>query len=347
MKSIAFLFLSLTPLSLQAVAQETPKPAPELQKYAPLIGHWQGSGTAKMGGPEAEASDWESHSTYSWALGDFFVQEDTVVRFEDMPEPLVMRSYLGWDGENERYVSVGVDNDGTVGLNPIEFLPDGTIVQMMYRVHMGQGYLERYSSKVTGDSMTFAIDMMSGAGPAMDGVRGSMKRVDERAPMALDASSFTAEPGEEILRLAKTAGTWDVKATMVMMPGMPKMDVIGVDVVKPLFDGTIVHVHTAGEAVGMPEKYVGELFYGYDEASKGIRAVYVSNMGEIGAMDGAFSADGKQFILTAAMRYMGQPCVSRMMMQLDANGAPTGAIGHCMLGASEPYENWNATYTRR
>lgn len=331
-----------------AAAQEThemPKPAPELQKFAPLIGNWQGSGTAQMG--PGEATKWESHSTYAWALDNFFVQEDTIVRFAGMPKPLVIRSYLGWDGENKRYVAIGADNDGHVAVNRVEIQDDGSVVTLADKFQQGQTYLERYTSKVDGNNMTFAIDMVTTTGPSAQAVKGTMTRTDKPVKMALDASAFTSAAAAPMLQLGKTAGTYAVVASMVMMPGAPPMKITGQDEVKTLFDGTIVHVHTTGTAEGMPGQYVGELFYGFDERDNCIRAVYISNMGEVGQMNCTFSKDGKTFILTSALRYQGQLSVQRMTMDLGADGTITKAIGHNIVGAAAPYESWNATYTKK
>ncbi|HEX5051343.1 MAG TPA: DUF1579 family protein [Planctomycetota bacterium] len=324
-------------------AQETPKPAPKLAKLQPLIGSWHGTGTAQMG--PGEPSKWESQSTYAWALGNFFVQEDTVVTFADMGKPLVMRSYLGWDAENRSYVSVGVDNDGTVGVHRIELLGDGSMVQMMESFHEGQTYFERYTNRIDGDSMTFAIDMMGAQGPAAQGVQGTMKRTDKAVAIARNAGAFTATPAPAITKLARIAGTYAVEAKMLMMPGAPPMNITGQDVVEKLFDGTVVHVHSTGKAEGHPADYVGEAFYGFDQKLGCIRAVFVSSMGEVGDMTGAFTDGG--FVLTGAQRYMGQPCVQRMVTELGADGAPTKAIGHVLLGTSAPCECWNATYTKK
>lgn len=331
--------------TLLAQEPEVPKPAPELQKFAPLIGNWQGSGTAEMA--PGQTSQWQSRSTYAWALDNFYVQEDTTVTFADMAKPLVMRSYLGWDAENQHYVAIGVDNDGTVGKARIDIQPDGTMVRMVESFHEGQHYLERYTSKVDGDQASFAIDIMPAMGPSATMVKGTMKRSDKPASMAMNAGAFTATPAPAIAQLAKSAGTFDVTAKMIMMPGMPAMNITGQDVVKPLFDGTIVHVHTTGTAEGSPEQYVGELFYGFDQQHGCVRAVFVSNMGEIGEMTGHFTDDNQSFILTAAAQYMGQPSVQRMVMECNADGSPKKAVGHTMIGTAPPYESWTATYTRK
>jgi len=337
--------LPLLALPGLAVAQEIPKPAPQLQKLAPLIGSWHGTGTAQMG--PGEPSKWESDHTYAWALGNFFVQEDTVVRFEGMPKPLVMRSYHGWDGENNRFVTVGADNDGSAKVNGLQFMEDGSMVQFVESYHEGQTYFERYTTKVDGDSMTFAIDMIGLVGPAAQAVKGTMKRTDKQTPAALDASAFTATAPAAIRQLGKTAGTYSVKASMIMMPGTPPMKITGQDEVQTLFDGNIVHVHTTGTAEGSPEQYVGEVFYGFDHRQGCISAVYVSNMGEVGEMTGHFTPDNKSLILTSALQYMGQPCVQRMMMELGDDGTPTKAIGNTIVGTAAPYESWNATYTKK
>ncbi len=325
-------------------AQDTPKPAPELQKLAPLIGSWQGSGTAVMG--PGEPSKWESSSTYSWALGNFFVQEDTTVRFSGMPNALVMRSYLGWDAQNERYVAVVADNDGDVSVDRVELAADGSIVQLDHGFHDGHGFTERYTTKVDGDSMQFSIALLMAEGTPMEAAKGTMRRVDEAAPAAMDASSFTAAPNPAIVQLGKSAGTYAVKATMVMMPGTPAMNISGKDVVTRLFGGTLVHVHTTGTAEGMPDAYEGQLFYGWDAERSCIKAVMVSNMGEVAEMYGKLTPDHQQFVLASTAEYMGQLCSQRTIMDFDPDGAVVKAVGHCLMGTAAPFESWNATYTK-
>lgn len=327
------------------IAQETPQPSPELQKLQPLIGSWRGSGTAQMG--PGEPSKWQSHNTYSWALDKFVVQEDAIVSFEGLPNPLVMRNYIGWDNEHQHFVQAGVDNDGHVAINRFEVVDDATFASLVESFQGGQTFFERHTVSITGEQMTFALDMMGAGLPPMRGAEGTMQRTDEPVSLTKHASPFTAVPGPMIRRLAKTAGTFAVKATMVMMPGMPAMNITGQDEVQVWFDGAIVHVHTTGTAEGSPEQYVGELFYGHDARHDCLSAVFVSNMGEIGLMSGTFAPDDKTLILTSAQRYMGQPTVQRMLMHLDANGAPTSAVGHTIVGTAPPYESWNATYTRK
>ena len=332
-------------VALAAPAQDLPGPAPELQKLAPLIGHWQGSGTARMG--PGEPTTWESHSTYAWVLGDFFVQEDTVVRFRGMPEPLVMRAYLGWDPAKRTFVSAGADNGGHVRVNRMEIPEDEAFVTLVQRVHDGQLVCERFTSRVRGDTAEFSIDAMSGAAPAMRVVEGTMKRVDEPAPTSLEAGAFMAAPGPELRQLARSVGTYDVHAKMVMTPGVPAMTITGVDEIASHFGGNVVHVHTTGVAEGHPGQYVGEVFYGFDAGRDGVVALYVSNMGEVGEMSGVFAADHRQFILTSSSPWMGQSLAQRMVMHLDADGAPERTVGHYLLGAEAPFESWSATYTKR
>ena len=329
-----------------AAAQEIPVPTPaeELQKLAPLIGNWHGTGTAMMGpgGP----SSWEAQSTYAWSLDKFFVQEDTVVRFADMAKPLVFRVYYGWDAENKHYVVVAIDNDGNVGVRRLDILGDGTMVQMKQTFHEGQTFLERDSTKVTGNQMELTLDALAAVGPSTRVVDGKMTRTDKAQPMAMDASAFTAGPAPQIVQLGKTAGTYTVQGSMVMMPGAPAMKITGQDQVTALFDGTIVHVHTTGTADGLPGGYVGELFYGFDARRGCIRAVFVCNTGEVGDMEGRFTPDGKNFVLTSAQTFMGQPCAQSMVLDLGADGAVTHSVGHMLLGTGAPFESWNTTYTR-
>lgn len=331
------------PLARPAIAQEAPPgPAAELQKFAGLIGHWQGTGTANMG---PTPSKWRSQSTYAWSLGKHFVQEDSRITFEDMPQPMVFRQYYGWDRENQRYVAVVVNNGGEAMLNEIEMLADGTMLQFSPHSQAGTSYVERSRTRVGGDEIHFSVDLLLPEGASMAVVDGKMKRVARLEPLAEDASAFNATPNPAMTKLARMAGTYDVKGQMVMMPGTPPTKISGTDTMTPQFGGTILHTRTIGHAEGMDEEYEAHNFFAWDANRDRIVSVFVSNMGEVGTMD-AHLNEGL-LISTAAATYMGQPCAQRYVLELDADGAPKKGTGHCLIGAVSPYESFSATYTRK
>lgn len=332
------------PLASFASAQEAPPaPAAELEKLASMVGHWQGSGTANMG---PQPSKWQSQTTCAWSLGNHFLQEDTRVTFEGMPQPLVFRAYLGWDRENSRYVSVSVNNEGEASINRVERLPDGTLLQFSPHHKDGMTYIERSRSRADGDEMNFSIDLLTPDGPSMEVVRGTMKKVARLEPMPQDASAFNVKPHEQISKLARMTGTYAVEGSMVMMPGTPPMKISGIDTVAPLFDGTIVHARTIGHAEGQDAEYEAHNFFAWDAIRECIVSAFVSNMGEVGTMDNHLSEDGKALISTTAATYMGQPCSQRYVLELDAKGAMAKATGHCLIGTTPPYESFKATYRK-
>ena len=99
---------------------EPPGPAPELKRFERLIGHYTGKGTATMEHGKAPI-DWTCKSTYAWTLGNHFVSVDSIVDFGSAMPPLAFRELLGWDREGQRYVAIGVSNEGEGFLNEIVF----------------------------------------------------------------------------------------------------------------------------------------------------------------------------------------------------------------------------------
>ena len=326
-------------------AQEAPTPAPELKQLQPLIGSWQGTGTAVFD-PSAGPVKWTSHSTYRWALKDFVVEEDTVVEFEGMPQPMVLRQYRGWDPEQKRFFGIMISNDGVAKRGDFLIAPDGTMVLMLDQNQQGMSYVERMSSKIEGDKMTFWIDMMAALGPAQELVRGTLERTDKEYVIAKDATAFMAGPGEQMHKLARMTGVYDIQAKVAMSPEMV-MDVKATDHVTTMFSGQVLHVATKGFAEGDPNPYEAHGFFCWDAANECYSSVFVSNMGEVGQMASRFSADGKSLVSTSAAPVMGELSVQRHVMHLDDQGRPTKGTGEFITGTGEPFEAFNGTYKRK
>jgi len=339
------LFASLVSLSPLALAQEAPPgPAPELQKFAPLIGNWHGTG--KMSEPSGVETAWTARGTYRWCLDGHFVREDFMVAFEGMPAPMVMHGYLGWDRETKQYVQVRIDSGGRVQRSRLVVGNDGSIMNLGVQLQGGTLYAERALLTVKGDTLTHALDMLMAKGPSMQIVDGKFTRGGEAFDGAFDTAPFLATANEAIRKLGRSAGAFDTAGAVTMAPGQAPMQIHGVDTFRAAFGGTVLHGHTEGAAEGMPGKYVGEVFWGFDEAMDCLLAVYVSNLGEVMTMEGRWSADG-QLIATSNGVWMGQPMVQRMLMQFDASGAPVSAVSHSILGTGAPYESFRATYAKK
>jgi hypothetical protein len=326
-------------------AQEIPVPAPELKKLQPLVGNWTGKG--KMTEPTGDTTAWTANGTYAWALDGHFVREDFSIRFEGMDAPMVMRGYIGWDGERKRYVSTSINSAGEVALNEFSLEADGSMVQLSLQQHPGTRFAQRSSFKVAGDTMTHTVDILMPAGPSLALVDGTFTRGGSGFAGAFDGPTFLgAKPHESIVRLARSAGAYYVEGTMTTMPGQPAMKIHGVDTFRPVFGGTVFFGTTAGEAVGMPGKYSAEVYWGHHPARGCIVGVYVSNMGEVMEMDSRWSEDGK-LVTTSASTMKGQPAVQRMLLEFDANGLPKTVTSHSIIGTAAPFESFRAIYAKK
>ncbi|MEO6593866.1 MAG: DUF1579 family protein [Planctomycetota bacterium] len=339
-------FAALLVMPVVFAQEGPPSPAPELQKLAPLIGNWAGTGSATFG-PGAPPTAWHARGTYRWCLDKHFVQEDFEITFEGLAAPLVFRAYFGWDRENQRYVNAAISNEGKAQLVEMKFLPDGTMVQVSLQSQEGMPYAERWRLKVEGDKLMHSIDLLMPEGPSMSIVDGHFKRVDAEYAGAFDTKVFEgAVADESIKKLTRSAGVYATQGTMVMAPGQPSMKISGTDTFRSVFGGTVFHGHTVGTAEGMPGEYHGEVFWAHDPMRRCIVGIYVSNMGEVMSMDAWFTADGK-LISTSAGLMQGQPTVQSMVMEFDAKGVPTSAVGHAIIGTAAPFENFRANYTKK
>lgn len=334
--------LMLAP-ALPAQDEGFPAPAPELAKLKDFAGHWQGTGTATMG-PGAPPTKWTSHTTYRWVMGDHWLLEDTWIEFEGLPTPMAFRGYLGWDRENQRHVSLMVTNTGEAGLHQMDFLPDGTVLQMMRMVRDGVPMVERSRSTFDGKTVKFAIDMLLPEGPSTEMVSGTMHRVDKPHPHAVEATAAMAPPAAAMQKLMTMAGTYTMTGQVTMAPGVPPLKIQGTDVVTPIYGGTILMAHTTGRAEGSPAAYESAGFHAWDAAANRYRVLFVDNMGSVGTMESWFGADDKSLLSVAATTQGGQPVAMRYVTELDDAGRIARGFGHALMGSAAPYESFRGEY---
>ncbi|MCC7395504.1 MAG: DUF1579 family protein [Planctomycetes bacterium] len=325
--------------------EEVPGPAAELKALAGLVGNWSGSG--KMVEPNA-TTNWTAAGTYGWVMDGHFLREDFMITFEGMPEPMVFRAYMGWDREEQRYVNVVIANSGEVKLNAMKVMPDGSILQLMLQDQQGTPYVERAVFKVEGDTMLHSIAVLMPEGPSLDLVDGKFTRGGKGFAGGAESKAFQgAAPHADVQRLARMAGVYDVKGTMLMAPGAPEMKITGTDTYTMLFGGTILHAHTDGVAEGMPGKYAADSFFGWDPVRRRLVNVFIDNMGSVGSMDNWLAADGKSMTSISATLLQGQPTAMRYLAHFDDNGAMRRMVGHTIMGTNEPMQSFTADYTKK
>ncbi|HEB52632.1 MAG TPA: DUF1579 domain-containing protein [bacterium] len=340
-------FVAFAAVAAQPVcAQDMPdmRPAAELAKLKPFVGNWQGRGT--MDDPSGESMSWRAHGTYRWVLNDHFLREDFVIEFDGMPVPMVFRSYIGWDRENGRYVAAVCSNEGIARLNEVQ-LGDGGAMTVMMRGHeAGSPYFERHCSSVEGDEMSLTIDLLMVEGDAVRVIDSKLMRCDDAYDGDTDAKGWMgATPDENLVRLAKANGLYDVKGSVVMMPGQPPMNIHGTDLYESWFGGNVCHGQTNGFADGAPDEYVAHSFWSWDAHRRCLVTVFVSNMGEIGEMEARWV--GEQLVSTTATVQMGMPLAQRFVMTCAADGHWRTGIGHSLMGAIDPFVSFKATYEKK
>lgn len=327
-------------------AQGAPSPAPELKALVPLHGNWQGTGTATFA-PGAPPAKWEARGTYKLSHGGHFVQEDFEIVFDGMPAPMLIRAYLGWDHENARYVSLVANNSGEVRLSTLAVMPDGTLLQVQMQSQEGMPCAERSLIKVDDKTMRHSIEMLLPGGASLTVIDSTFTREGGGYECAFDAPMFGGKKANaDLKRLCKSAGTYQVEGSMVMMPGMPETKIRGTDTGRACWQNSVLHIETVGTAEGMPGEYRGDVFWGRDPVRDCMVGVYVSNFGEVMTMDAQWAKDGK-LVATTATKLMGEPSLQRTTMEFDADGHSTKAWSHALIGTNPPLQTFTATYTKK
>lgn len=318
-------------------------PAKELAKFEPLIGNWSGGG--KMMEPGGASTNWTAQSTYQWALNKHFVQEDFIIKFEGMDAPMTFRNYLGWDRENQRYVSAMASNQGVCRLTDISFLADGSMMQMIIHRLEGVPYIERARSKVTDDSMSMHIEVMMQEGASVTMIDSTLKRSEDAIECDWGEDAWMGmTPNDHMKKLRVIRGQYEVKGEMVMAPGAPAMKITGSDRFMMIWDGNVMHGKTLGFSDDSPEVYESHAFWAWDEGRKCVSTVFVDSMGQIGQMDVRWVED--KLVSTSSALQMGMPTTQRFVLTLDRKGNLKSGVGHTCMGTVDPFVSFKANYVR-
>lgn len=339
------LLLAGAPALLAQESEWAPKPPAELQKLAPMVGTWEGSGTYRMA-PDAPEAKWTSISSFEWVLGGHWMREDAAIQLADVPTKLCMTTFYGWDAELQRYVSVGISNTGDAELHEVHF-QDGALVTVSTGLEMGAPKLERWVSTYKDGTSQVEGHAATGTGALFTHVKGASKRTSEKPTKVerVDAPlmpELAGKGGKEHARLLAAAGDYSFTGWMVM-PGMPdKMEIAGRESLHPIYGGTALEFRTESEPAGMYEAYAWMV---WNEREKCYDFVMVNSMGQSGQQ--RCHLIGNACVYTSAMTYMGEPSVSRAILTIREDGSFGDFDSHSIAGTSAPVHNFHARYSRK
>lgn len=332
------------------------KPAPQLKKLAPMVGHWTGKGTATMAPGQPDMS-WTSTSQARWVLDGHFIQDDVEIRFPGMPSALKMRSYYGWDRENECYVAIGMGNTGTVEVAKMHWTDDHTTVTASSKMENGVLTVDRWVTKVESDKVSFSGTRLLGSDSPFVHVQGVNVRSEQGS--TIDAAATDASAGgvnmfagafvaEQMPKLEGMVGKYTFQGSMIMAPGTPEMKISGKETVAMGFDNSVLVMHTIGDpVVGMGDHtYEAYAFMAYDETRQCYLAASVTNMGEVHHSEWRLH-DEDTMIGTMAGKMQGKYTVARTTLELDDSGAMTKIISESMAGADKPVVAFRGTYAKQ
>lgn len=148
-----------------------PKPGPEVQKLAFLVGDWVHEETFHPG-PTGPGGPGKGRSKSAWALGDHHLY--TIYTTNSPMGKLEARGFLGWDGEKKAYRLSWFDNMGSATVFVGDFDAQGALVLSSEYTYQGQPVKERLTITKSADGkVTFSSAMPGPDGawkPMMDSV---------------------------------------------------------------------------------------------------------------------------------------------------------------------------------
>ena len=322
MKGTVLLLVAVLTLGPVVLAQEgPPSPASELVKFKPMIGSWEGSGTATMGPPGTPASPWTSKSTCRWILDGHFIQEEVRVDIQGQEKPLLFKSFYGWDREKKQFVVHGVGNEGLVKSGGAFWIDANTLVSTKSGTQDGLPKMSRTITKFSGDTCSFTIEYMQGANPAQVAVQGTLKRADASYSMSSEEAAIGLQPASDMMKkIHGMVGKYTMKGEMIPAPGAPAMAISSRESCQPLFGGTVLVFHIQGDPTETGYKYESWGFLAHDPEKNCYQEVWVNNMGETGTIDCRWSGE-HQLVFTSANTQFGEPGVQRGTLELSETGA--------------------------
>jgi len=326
-----------------------PRPPKELEKFSPLIGYWEGSGTVSHG-PGVPPGKWTSTSHVRKVLDGHFLREDMRVDFEGemFNAPLQFITFLGYDAQKQRFMSYTLSNMNSAESTEITWEDDHTMVSTATNFYQGKPVASRWVTKVEGDKLSYLSHEVHGSGEPYQHVKGTAKRVKNKPEARiLDAShAFMTKPDPEMEKLKGLAGTYRFKGEMLMMPGMPMMGISGTTTGEFIFGGTALLTLVDGDPV-QGHAYKGWHVLIWDARDKHYVSMSLNNVGEAGLEIGSPASKTELVFTCTHPWYGGIPCVRSGVMELADDGAPLSYVAHGIIGTHKPLKTFEITYSKQ
>lgn len=349
-------FAAVSLIATQAWAQFDAKPAPELEKYAPMLGSWSGEGSVYME-QDSDPMPWSGKVRFQKALKDFVIREDLTIDVGGGMK-ISMLNFHVWDKTEDQFKWMGTSSQGGVHSGPVDWVSKKKMVTMttMRMPNQMTGaierVLERWTTTVNADGTEYEVlsERAVDDGPWFKHVTGTFKKSKTDVGV-VDANTKAMAPApEQMSVLAKMRGHYDVEGTMSWAPGADaSMPIKGHERMDMIFDGQVLSMRTVGEpGAGMPAdlQYEGLAYTSWDPIDKCYVTMYVSNMGEFGTHKMYPTKDNSFVILWNGVEN-GTPTVKRSILHCNADGQATKIVTDQMNGASKPFCAFSATYKIR
>lgn len=350
--AFSVLALFINPLAAQMGAP----PSPELAKFDRILGSWKGEGSVFMAAGQDAGMPWTGTSRFTKVLNGYFIREDTTIDLGG-GQQIAMLAFYGWDERLKNFVQYSTSSMGGTYVAPLDWVSANKFVAMnsMRAMNPMTGKVERAVERWAttfgeGDKSYEILGEKAVDGDAwFHHVTGKFTKSAEDVS-AVDANAKAMmPPAEEMQRLEKMRGLYDVKGSMRWGPGEDEaMPIKGTERMDMIFGGQVLSMRTIGEPAGdMPAdaQYEGLSYIGWDAVDKSYSLIMVSNMGEMAHLK--MYASDNDYVMIHTSVEGGIPMVKRSVLHCDDNGKATKVVTDQMNGSSPAFVSFEATYKIR
>ncbi|MCP3917391.1 MAG: DUF1579 domain-containing protein [bacterium] len=341
---------AVSALALPAFAQE---PAKELEQFAPMLGHWEGSGDYLRSPGDEKPIAWTMRSHSERILDGHGVLESVTIHFGSSPTPFEAYNLYSWDPTRKQFVEFSVGANGATSFNEAYWVGPGALLSTRAAIVDGEPKIERALMRFDGDEMS--VEMAHGVRdqPFFTYLTGALKRAepDEQEEGESDAERKPVEAAStrdvlkgEMAKLSGLVGKWKLAGKMYMAPETDGLPITAVETVQPALGGAVLHAEIVGDP--MPDGFVFEshVYIIWNQVTNRYDQFQIDNRGSAGLEHGDWV--GKDLVVSSASRQQGVPAMFRAVLELDKNGGMKQTKLTAMMGSSAPMLMFEATFER-
>jgi hypothetical protein len=332
---------------VEAAAQGMPKPAPELKKLVHMIGSWTGKGDSYEG-PGKPSMPWTAEMDFRWGYDGHWVVENSRIIFGGDQPDLHFRAFWGWDRENKRYVTLGMNNMGEIIQSEFRLKEDGTLIWINDRMQMGQRHVSRSIAQFGKEKGAFRMYEAVDDEKEFLHVEGEYVRSKQELTIPMVKQTFPFPlPTKQVDKIAGMCGSYTMKGEWSQAPGAPAMPISGTERIHKVYGGLMLAFESRGDEMpGMDWRYEGFAAMGWDANRNCYSMIYVNNMGQHNLSRATYDPSSRKVVFVDSGFMEGKLSSTRNILELGEDGTILRCKADALSGVHEAFVPFTAVYER-